>query len=91
MNKTIIMSLSLAALLLLVGCTTSIPLEKQCQVDTDCVQAQCCHATDAVAKQYAPNCTGSLCTLDCAPKTLDCSQGSIKCIDNQCIVVLNDG
>ncbi len=75
------------ALFLILSCT---PAEKQCSADRDCVSAQCCHAADAVNKDYAPDCRGILCTQVCQPGTIDCNQGEIKCIKNECAVVLNE-
>ncbi len=71
------------------SCTSSIPLEKKCVTDTDCAAASCCHATDALNKLYAPNCQNAMCTMSCEPDTLDCGQGSVKCIQEQCKVVMN--
>jgi hypothetical protein len=67
------------------SCTQSINI---CQVDEDCVKATCCHPTNAVHKDNAPNCEGFLCTMSCEPETLDCGQGEIKCVENKCIAVI---
>ena len=72
-------------LVLLVGCSSS---EKSCSKDTDCVAKTCCHATDAVNAKSGPNCKWMLCTAECVPKTIDCGQGSIKCVSGECKVVL---
>ena len=50
----------------------------------------CCHSTSAVNKDNALDCKAVLCTMDCAPNTLDCGQGQIKCVDNICTVRLNE-
>jgi hypothetical protein len=76
-------------LVVLVSCT-SIPPEKQCTQDADCVEATCCHSSDAVNKDYAPKCEGALCTASCDPGTTDCGQGQVKCVQQQCEVVLNE-
>ncbi len=76
--------LFLGFIFLLSSC--AIEAEKQCTVDADCVPAQCCHATDAVNKQSAPDCRNVLCTLQCEPGTLDCGQGEVKCRQNKCAV-----
>lgn len=85
------------ALMVLAGCSqeegdtggrTIIP-EKKCVQDTECVAATCCHAKDAVNKQYAPNCKSAICTMSCEPETLDCGQGNVKCTQGECSVVLN--
>jgi len=66
-----------------------IPLEKQCQVDADCVKDACCHASGAVNKDYAPDCADVLCTLSCEANTLDCGQGKISCVKGECTAVID--
>ena len=85
MKKRIIFS-GLILTLFLVSCT---PSATECSVDKDCVPASCCHATDVVARENAPDCTRVLCTADCQSGTLDCNQGEIKCIQNKCTVAWN--
>lgn len=79
--------LVLALILFLVSCT-QIPPEKKCSADSDCVPSACCHAKDAVNKESAPNCQGMLCTAVCEPGTLDCGQGEIKCVGQQCTATI---
>ncbi len=74
--------------LFLTSCS-SIPPEKQCKLDSDCVPSVCCHANDVVNKNYAPNCKDLFCTLDCQPGTLDCGQGQMKCLQKQCTAVIS--
>jgi len=62
--------------------------EKKCSVDDDCVAATCCHASEAVNVNYAPNCGGVFCTQECVPGTLDCGQGEINCVDGRCTVII---
>ena len=69
----------------LIGC---VPAEKSCTEDKDCVKADCCHASDAVNKENAPDCKGMLCTMECKPGTTDCGQGEIKCVEGSCEAVL---
>ncbi len=83
MKKIII----IIATIFLLSCT-SVPTEKQCETADDCVKATCCHAVDAVNKDYGPDCTGQMCTLDCQEGTLDCGQGKIECIQNTCTAVI---
>ena len=81
--------LFLILVLFLVSCTTrEIPVEKQCLADGDCVPATCCHATDAVNKDYAPDCAGIFCTQVCEPGTIDCGQGEVGCVDGECQVII---
>ena len=77
----------LIPLIFLVAC--SVPTEKVCSVDSDCIAAQCCHAADAVNKENAPDCSGMLCTMNCEPNTLDCGQGAVQCVSGSCEAVLN--
>lgn len=86
--------LSLILSLVLLGCSSvpqeSVPQEKQCATDRDCVAATCCHAAEAVNQQYASDCTEQFCTAECQPQTLDCDQGEIKCQENVCTVLFNE-
>jgi hypothetical protein len=80
------------AVLFLAACSQvpaqDIPSEKFCEVDTDCVADSCCHADGAVNKENAPECIGVLCSLSCEPNTLDCGQGSVRCVENECVAVI---
>ena len=60
----------------------------ECRADSDCVADACCHAKNCVASINAPICKGILCTQECEPGTLDCGQGSCKCVSNKCEVAL---
>ncbi|PIZ52059.1 hypothetical protein COY27_01750 [Candidatus Woesearchaeota archaeon CG_4_10_14_0_2_um_filter_33_13] len=71
---------------LIVGCS-SVDEELVCTKDVDCVPNQCCHADGALNKEFGPNCLGQLCTMECVPGTIDCGQGEIKCLNEQCQVV----
>lgn len=87
MKKTISLILCLFLISLLVGCA---PAEKKCSADEDCLPATCCHPSEAVNKEHAPNCKGMLCTAECVPETIDCGQGEIKCVKGSCEVVLKE-
>ena len=84
------LSVGLFLLLLLYSCTpdTIKNLQKECSIDSDCIPAQCCHATDALNKAAAPDCKNIFCTEECKPGTLDCGQGEIKCVENSCVVII---
>ena len=60
----------------------------ECQVDSDCVPALCCHADSCVPGEAGPNCTGMFCTLSCSGP-LDCGAGHCGCVNNKCLVVNN--
>lgn len=55
-----------------------------CKSDSDCVPETCCHPDSCIHKNFGPNCEGVICSQECAPGTLDCSQGVCRCIDNKC-------
>ncbi|XLQ20120.1 MAG: hypothetical protein ACKUBY_06090 [Candidatus Moraniibacteriota bacterium] len=59
--------------------------EKICEVDSDCVPAQCCHATDVINKEFAPNCEGMMCTMSCET-VLDCGGGQPVCSNGMCTI-----
>jgi len=61
--------------------------ENSCGSDSDCVKDACCHASGCVSKENAPACKDIMCTQECVPGTLDCGQGSCKCINNKCEAV----
>lgn len=58
--------------------------EIQCNENSDCVPATCCHPDSCVSKLNAPNCEGAICTADCVPGTLDCGQEKCICKLNKC-------
>lgn len=55
----------------------------ECSSDSDCVPATCCHATECVPKDQAPDCDDVMCTMECRPGTLDCG-GSCACVEGEC-------
>jgi len=63
---------------------------KECNVDTDCIAATCCHASACVAKDKAPNCSGIMCTEECQANTMDCGQGSCKCENHACLAKITN-
>jgi len=56
---------------------------KTCAIDTDCVPATCCHPTEVINKELAPDCSAVLCTMSCET-ILDCGQGEPVCKNNIC-------
>jgi hypothetical protein len=69
------------------GCEDKVNVE--CKVDSDCVKDSCCHAVGCVAMVDAPDCKDVMCSMECVPDTLDCGQGSCRCVDNKCFAVMN--
>ena len=59
-----------------------------CTQDSDCVEAQCCHATGVVNKKYAPECQNVYCTESCEGP-LDCGKGSPACENSKCVIKKN--
>jgi len=64
--------------------------KNSCKVNEDCVAASCCHPTSCVNKENVPSCEGIFCTQECVPNTLDCGQGSCKCISGKCVVAIEN-
>ncbi len=88
MRKIMIMFLLLSVAMFLVACSgSSVPAEKVCVEDSECVAAECCHSSDSVNEDYAPDCQGVLCSAECAANTLDCGQAKSRCVEGACTVV----
>ena len=88
--KKPIIILLITTLLILIGCNNQeIPQELKCNSDSDCVPASCCHPSSCVNINFKPDCTGIRCTMECAPETMDCGQGSCVCKNNKCEAVIN--
>ena len=60
-----------------------------CETTEDCASATCCHPTEAINKDYAPNCSEAICTLSCEGP-LDCGVGYIDCVNYKCEIVQNE-
>ena len=83
----------MAGVLLLAGCyhtlapygdnTTNKTTDVECQTDSDCVPASCCHASACISKDLAPECSGIACTLECKSDTIDCG-GGCACVNGKC-------
>ena len=78
-------------LLAVTGCVVRPPSFASgfCNADEDCVFSACCHATGCVSKDQAPKCDDVMCTLECAPGTLDCG-GRCACENNKCVAYFAD-
>ncbi len=61
---------------------------KVCEVDSDCVPATCCHATDVINRKFMPNCSGIKCTMSC-DTILDCKRGKPVCDNGKCVIKEN--
>lgn len=59
-------------------------------LEEKCVPASCCHADSCVWESDAPDCSDILCTMECAPNTMDCGAGYCELIDGECEVVWNE-
>ncbi len=62
--------------------------EDSCETDADCVPGGCCHPRTCVAKENAPSCEGTMCTLICLAGTLDCG-GRCLCHEGKCAAKLS--
>lgn len=58
-------------------------LPPECDEDSDCVPAQCCHAGDCIITEKRPDCSKVFCTRVCMPGTLDCG-GRCACVAGRC-------
>jgi len=58
-------------------------LPPECDEDSDCVKAQCCHAADCIIKEKRPDCSTVFCNQECVPGTLDCG-GGCACVYGRC-------
>jgi len=87
MKRTIIIS-SIILLILLTACDSPETIQQECTTNADCVPATCCHPDSCVSIENSPDCNDIFCTQECAPNTLDCRQGSCRCINNQCNAVI---
>ncbi|HZX45182.1 MAG TPA: hypothetical protein VFF28_05875 [Candidatus Nanoarchaeia archaeon] len=67
--------------LIITGCQ-----EVECNKDSDCFPAECCHPTSCT--NIKPDCDGRFCSMNCAPGTMDCGQGYCGCVDNKCSAVI---
>lgn len=63
------------------------PAGGDCSVDADCVPASCCHAASCVPAAQKPDCTDVMCTMQCAPDTMDCG-GRCACEAGSCKAIL---
>lgn len=63
--------------------------EQNRKEEIQCVPASCCHATECVLVNEAPNCSGIMCSMVCSGP-LDCGVGRCKYIDGECKVVKNE-
>ncbi len=88
--KKIIFMLGIVIMLMFVASCNYVPPDKVCTEDTDCTAAQCCHATEVVNNDNAPDCSGVLCTANCEPDTLDCGQAKARCVEGACTMVAED-
>lgn len=84
-NKKIIGILIILSIML-TACG-SIP-QGECNTDSDCVPATCCHADACVPISEAPDCEDVVCSMECVPGTMDCGQGECRCINNICEAVI---
>ena len=78
----------LAVVIVVLGCVSlpsDVPEDEMdmCSVDSDCVPATCCHATDCVNARFKPDCSGMMCTMNCVPGTVDCG-GGCTCVSGRC-------
>ncbi len=88
MNKIFLIVMLLMFLILINGCKEDIPEKIYCNKDSNCIPATCCHPSSCVNINYRPDCEGLMCSMECAPETMDCGQGHCECAGNKCAVVI---
>jgi hypothetical protein len=78
----------LIALALIAGCAQNpgVNTSGACSQDSDCVPNECCHPTSCILTKDKRPCN-LLCTQNCQPDTMDCGQGSCKCLNSRCEAV----
>jgi hypothetical protein len=64
--------------------------EAECVLDSDCVEAECCHPVSCVNIDEKMDCSDIFCTAVCLEGTLDCGQGSCGCIEGNCNAVFRN-
>jgi hypothetical protein len=69
------------------GRTEIVATQVDCQQDSDCVKATCCHATTCVAASAKPDCASVSCTADCRAGSMDCNGGCL-CQAGKCAAKL---
>jgi len=57
----------------------------------NCVADSCCHTSDCVWKDEAPDCSDIDCTANCEPGTMDCGAGHCEVVEGECGVVWSIG
>jgi hypothetical protein len=56
----------------------------QCALDSECIPADCCHASRCISIRRSPTCTDAACTEECRAGTLDCGYGACACLRGRC-------
>jgi hypothetical protein len=59
---------------------------RECESESDCVPASCCHPSSCVPVNKTPSCEGIFCTEECSGP-LDCNAGHCGCTKGKCSVV----
>jgi len=59
-----------------------------CNTDADCVPQECCHPTTCGAPSTKPDCSATMCTLECKSGTLDCFGGCACGEDKLCAATI---
>jgi hypothetical protein len=89
-KKSIIIIGLVLILSFIVSACNTIPSTKVCEINADCVPAYCCHSNEVINKDNKPDCSGVLCSAECAPDTLDCGQAKALCVEGICTMVAQD-
>ncbi|MDD5193755.1 MAG: hypothetical protein PHF67_04185 [Candidatus Nanoarchaeia archaeon] len=63
-------------------------IEKECEIDEDCIASSCCHPESCTIKDKAQVCEKIFCSQVCSGP-LDCGAGHCGCVEGKCLVVEN--
>jgi hypothetical protein len=58
----------------------------ECNNESKCVPASCCHAQSCINVEKAPICNKMVCSQECS-SILDCGKGTCGCVNNKCQVI----
>jgi hypothetical protein len=61
----------------------------ECQINSDCIAASCCHPDSCIPEEQKPDCKRILCSMSCEGP-LDCGAGSCGCKKNKCEIIKNE-
>lgn len=70
------------------GTVEAVVSDVACELDEDCVPQGCCHPTSCGAPSGRPDCSGTMCTMECRSGTMDCFGGCACGPDKKCVATI---